>query len=104
MSRVVDTQLSLGTTSSLYGRLLFSQQFDVYKYAMIKRTRPKIVMHGTSRVMQIRDFMFHPLEKWFYNAGGMIQSPHDVATYAAGYAAAMCPSPRCSSLASIPGG
>ncbi len=79
---VVDTQLSLGTTPSLYGRMLFSQQFNVYKYAMIKRTRPKIVMHGTSRVMQIRDFMFHPLEQWFYNAGGMIQSPQDVVTYA----------------------
>ena len=82
MSRVIDTQLSLGTTSSLYSRMLFSQQLNVYKYAMIKRTRPKIVMHGTSRVMQIRDFMFHPLEQWFYNAGGMMQSPHDVATYA----------------------
>jgi hypothetical protein len=82
VSRVIDTQLSLGTTSSLYSRMLFSQQLNVYKYAMIKRTRPKIVMHGTSRVMQIRDFMFHPLEQWFYNAGGMMQSPQDVATYA----------------------
>jgi hypothetical protein len=81
-SRVIDTQLSLGTTPSLYGRMLFSQQLNVYKYAMIKRTRPKIVIHGTSRVMQIRDFMFHPVEQWFYNAGGMMQSPQDVATYA----------------------
>jgi hypothetical protein len=79
---VVDTQLSLGTTPSLYGRALFSQQFNLYKYEMIKRKQPKIVMHGTSRVMQTRDFMFHPLEHWFYNAGGMIQSPQDVATYA----------------------
>jgi hypothetical protein len=83
LSRVVETQLNLGTTPSLYGRMLFSQQFNAYKYAMIKRTRPKIIMHGTSRVMQIRDFMFHPLGHWFYNAGGMIQSPQDVATYAA---------------------
>lgn len=82
LSRVIDTQLSLGTIPSLYGRMLFSQQFNVYKYGMLKRTRPKIVIHGTSRVMQIRDFMFHPLEPWFYNAGGMIQSPQDVATYA----------------------
>ena len=79
---VVDTQLSLGTMPSLYGRMLFSQQFNLYKYDMIKRKQPKIVMHGTSRVMQMRDFMFHPLEDWFYNAGGMIQSPQDVATYA----------------------
>jgi hypothetical protein len=82
VSRVIDTQLNLGTTASLYSRMLFSQQLNVYKYAMLKRTHPKIVMHGTSRVMQIRDFMFHPLEQWFYNAGGMIQSPQDVATYA----------------------
>jgi hypothetical protein len=81
VSRVVDVQLSLGTTPSLYDRMLFSQQLNVYKYAMIKRIRPKIVIHGTSRVMQIRDFMFHPLEQWFYNAGGMMQSPQDVATY-----------------------
>ena len=94
VSRVVDTQLSLGTTPSLYGRLLFSQQFDVYKYAMIKRTRPKILMHGTSRVMQIRDLMFHPLEKWFYNAGGMIQSPHDVAPYAARIRSGALPKPE----------
>lgn len=82
LARVVDTQLSLGTTPSLYGRMLFSQQFNVYKYAMIQRKHPRIVIHGTSRVMQIRDFTFHPLEPWFYNAGGMIQSPQDVATYA----------------------
>ena len=82
VSRVVDTQLSPGATPSLYGRMLFSQQLNVYKYAMIKRTRPTIVIHGTSRVMQIRDFMFHPLQKRFYNAGGMLQSPQDVATYA----------------------
>jgi len=82
VSRVVDVQRRLGTTPSLYGRMLFSHQLNVYKYAMLKRTRPKIVIHGTSRVMQIRDFMFHPLEPWFYNAGGMMQSPQDVATYA----------------------
>jgi hypothetical protein len=82
LSRVVHTQGALGKTPSLYGRQLFSQQFNLYKYAMIKAKRPKIVIHGTSRVMQVRDFMFHPLEPWVYNAGGMIQSPYDVATYA----------------------
>jgi hypothetical protein len=94
LARVVDTQLSLGTTPSLYGRLLFSQQFNVYKYHMIKRTHPKIIMHGTSRVMQIRDFMFHPLEQWFYNAGGMLQSPHDVASYAASIRSGDLPKPE----------
>jgi hypothetical protein len=94
LARVVNTQLSLGTTPSLYGRMLFSQQFNVYKYHMIKRTRPKIIVHGTSRVMQIRDFMFHPLEKWFYNAGGMIQSPQDVATYAARLRSGDLPKPE----------
>ena len=94
LSRVVDAQLRLGTTPSLYGRMLFSQQFNVYKYHMIKRTRPKIIIHGTSRVMQIRDFMFHPLEQWFYNAGGMIQSPHDVASYAARIRSGDVPQPE----------
>lgn len=82
LSRVVHAQLSLGQRPSLYGRLLFSQQFNLYKYEMIRRKRPRIIVHGTSRVMQVRDFMFHPLEPWFYNAGGMIQGPNDVATYA----------------------
>ncbi|HEY5865614.1 MAG TPA: hypothetical protein VI542_08705 [Candidatus Tectomicrobia bacterium] len=81
VSRVIDTQLRLGTTRSLYSRMLFSQRINGYKYAMLKRLRPMIVIQGTSRVMQIRDVMFHPLEKEFYNAGGMIQSPYDVATY-----------------------
>ena len=63
VSRVIDTQLRLGTTRSLYSRMLFSQRINGYKYAMLKRLRPMIVIQGTSRVMQIRDVMFHPLEK-----------------------------------------
>ena len=81
-ARVVDTQLRLAPTPSLYSRMLFSQRMHVYKYAMLKRRGPPIVIQGTSRVMQIREVMFHPLEQEFYNAGGMIQSPDDVATYA----------------------
>jgi hypothetical protein len=44
--------------------------------------------------MQIRDFMFHPLEQWFYNAGGMMQSPHDVATYAERIRSGALPKPE----------
>ena len=82
VSQVVGTQLSLETTPSLYGRMLFSQQTNLYKYLMLQRTRPTIVIHGTSRVMQIREVMFHPLEEEFYNAGGMFENLRDVATYA----------------------
>jgi hypothetical protein len=81
VSRVVRTQLRLGQTPSLYERMLLSQQFNLYKYEMIKAKRPKIIIHGTSRVMQIRDFVVQPLHPWFYNAGGMIRGPDDVATY-----------------------
>jgi hypothetical protein len=81
IARVVRTQLSL-PTPSLYGRTFFSQQFNLYKYEMLQQKRPRIVVLGTSRVMQMRDFMFEPLAPSFYNAGGMVQGPTDVANYA----------------------
>jgi hypothetical protein len=81
-SYVARTQVELGNAPSLYSRLLFSEQFPLYKHEMTKQKRPKILILGTSRVMQVRDFVFHPLETSFYNAGGMIQSVYDMELYA----------------------
>ncbi len=82
-SYVVRRQLAMGQTPSLYGRLLFSQQANVYKREMINQKRPRIVVFGTSRVLQMRDLMFRPLEAEFYNAGGMIRTSEDVTSFVA---------------------
>jgi hypothetical protein len=82
VSSVAHLQLHGGTSPTLFARLLFSEHFPLYKYTMLALKHPKILIFGTSRVMQVRDFMFHPLEQVFYNAGGMIQSVYDVETYA----------------------
>jgi len=63
---------------TLYGRGYFSQQFNLFKLAGIKHRRPAILAVGSSRVMQIRDFMFTPLEKDFYNAGGLLHNAYDL--------------------------
>jgi len=76
-------ELALGTQLSnadetLYGRGYFSQQFGIYKLAGIRHKSPKILAIGSSRVMQIRDFMFRPLDKDFYNAGGLLLNAFDL--------------------------
>jgi hypothetical protein len=63
---------------TLYGRGYFSQQFGLYKLAGIRHKRPLILAVGSSRVMQIRDFMFTPLDGHFYNAGGMLRNAFDL--------------------------
>ncbi len=67
---------------SLYGRQYFSQQYNLYKTMNIRQRTPTIVILGSSRVMQFRDFLFHPFEKEFYNGGGLIQNLADVIAYA----------------------
>jgi hypothetical protein len=66
------------TDETLYGRGYFSQQFGLYKLAGINHKRPLILTVGSSRVMQIRNFLFAPLEEHFYNAGGMLQNAFDL--------------------------
>ncbi len=81
VSRVVRVQQE-SPTPVIYSRNLLSQQFGIYKLESIRRRAPQIVAVGSSRMMQFRDFMFAPLEKSFYNAGGMIQSVEDYAAFA----------------------
>ncbi len=78
----------------LYSRTLLSQQFGIYKLASIRRAEPAIVVVGSSRVMQFRDFMFAPLDDAFYNAGGMIESASDLDTYADLILAGEVPKPQ----------
>lgn len=94
ISYVVRTQAQLGNDHSLYARWFFSSQFNLYKYDMTQLKRAEILIHGTSRVMQVRDFMFHPLEASFYNAGGMIRSVFDLLTFAHMVQRNVLPKPR----------
>jgi len=58
------------------GNLLFGSGYHpdnrAYQSAMMVEKRAEILVLGSSRVLQIRDFMFHPLEDSFYNAGRAI--------------------------------
>lgn len=67
--------------NTLYLRKYFSHQFNIYKYKLIQIKKPKILILGSSRVMQFRDFMFHPFEKEFLTAGGMIRSVSELKQY-----------------------
>jgi hypothetical protein len=66
----------------IYSRGHLSDQYGVYKVAGIRRTRPRIVVLGSSRVYTIRSFMFAPHEEHFYNAGGAIQNAYDLVEFA----------------------
>ena len=78
----------------IYGRAFFSQQFNVYKLAGIMHRRPEILAIGSSRVLQIRDFMLAPLDDKFYNAGGLIQNIYDIAAFAEMLQEGKVPGPR----------
>jgi hypothetical protein len=100
VSRVLRVQDEMG--EFLYRPAYFSQQFNVYKSAMIKHRQPSILVLGSSRVMKIRDFMFHPLESSFYNAGGMLQTLDDLTEYADMVKAGELPKPRVAIVAVDP--
>src|SRR5260370_798126 len=63
-----------------------SQDFYSYKYYGIKRTTPRTLILGSSRVMEFRAEMFGiqlaqpPWE--FYNAGGLIENLQDLEDFA----------------------
>lgn len=80
VDRVIELQGKY--TECLYGREYFSQQMNYFKYKNIKKKAPEILILGSSRVMQVRDFIFSPLESTFYNAGGMIQNVFDISQFA----------------------
>jgi hypothetical protein len=64
------------------GTRFFPHGFNVFKLAGIRHRQPGILVVGSSRVMQIRDRSFQPLESEFYNAGGLLQSVFDLNTLA----------------------
>src|SRR3954469_10420896 len=80
IAKVIAAQENL-QGESIWGRANFSQQYNLSKSAMIRRRNPRILVLGSSRVMEFRSFMFHPYEASFYNAGGLIQTVNDLAEY-----------------------
>ncbi|MDH5587778.1 MAG: hypothetical protein OEZ05_14245, partial [Nitrospirota bacterium] len=68
---------------SIYGPRFFSDQFNIYKLSGIRYRQPWILAIGSSRVMQIRDIMFSPMEAKFYNGGGILRNALDLETFAA---------------------
>jgi hypothetical protein len=69
------------------GRLFMRQYFDqgLYrlKHLMVEKRHPRVLILGTSRVMQFRQEMFRPQEGEFCNAGGMIQHLRDLEEFTA---------------------
>ncbi len=63
-------------------RTIFSQQFNVFKTAILREDAPGVVVLGSSRVMKFRDFMFAPYDTSFYNAGSLFQDLVDLTAYA----------------------
>jgi hypothetical protein len=59
-------------------RGVISQDYNVYKLEGINLHNPEILVVGSSRVMKFREEFFNTDQYRFYNAGGMIQSAHDL--------------------------
>lgn len=76
-------QQQQSTNESIYGPRFFSDQFNIYKLSGIRSRHPAILAIGSSRVMQIRDIMFHPKENDFYNGGGLLKNAFDLEAFAA---------------------
>jgi len=88
------THQQQSTNESIYGPRFFSNQFNIFKLAGIRYRHASILSIGSSRVMQIRDIMFHPLEKEFYNAGGLLRNPFDLDAFATLIAREELPLPK----------
>jgi hypothetical protein len=69
------------TPGSLFMRGILDQGFYRYKFLNILKRRPKILVLGSSRVMEFRKEMFGERGDQFYNAGGMIHDLGDLKAF-----------------------
>ena len=79
--------------TGLFGRRYFSQDYNQYKLSRMADKEPGILVAGSSRVLQFRDFMFHPLGAKFYNAGRLLVCVNDLACLAGMMAEGKTPRP-----------
>ena len=63
---------------SLFLRKYLSQEFNTYKTKGIEINSPKILVTGSSRVMQFQESYF---TNSFYNSGGLLQNREDFRTF-----------------------
>lgn len=77
ISKVADIQ-SKTTKELYYGRQFFENSLSLYKYEMLQRKQPKVLVIGQSVVLQFRDFMFEPYQNDFYNTGLMVRNLNDL--------------------------
>lgn len=80
MDEVISTELQtleLGE-DSLFGRMLVAEELRRYKLMNILRRNPKVLVLGTSTVMQFRGQMFGDDASEAYNAGGITQQPEHI--------------------------
>jgi hypothetical protein len=63
---------------SFFARLMIDQGTFRYKYLQVLRQRPKILVLGSSRMMQFRAEMFGQQASHFYNGAGLVHSVEDL--------------------------
>lgn len=68
----------------LFMRGLLDQGFFRYKSLQFEEKKPKVLVLGSSRVMEFRAEMFGVRSNEFFNAGGLIQDLSDLQTLAEG--------------------
>lgn len=69
VDRIVEEQRETG---GLYNGFIHS--VVSYKYSSYRQEKPEVVVIGSSRSLQVRDYFF---DARFYNAGGEVRSPTD---------------------------
>jgi hypothetical protein len=89
IERVIETQRR--NPSALFMRGILDQGFYRYKFLRFEALRPKVLVLGSSRVMEFRREMFGERGKDFFNAGGLIQDLSDLHAFAENLSPATAP-------------
>lgn len=63
---------------SFYGRQLYGNILNIYKYNTMLQRNPEVLILGQSIVLCFRDFYFKPYDSSFYNTGLMVRNVADL--------------------------
>lgn len=77
ISEITDKQ-STSKKEIFYGRRLLPENLSLYKYEMLLKTQPEVLVLGQSVVLQFRDYMFKPFHDKFYNTGLLVRNHKDI--------------------------
>jgi hypothetical protein len=78
IDRVIEKQITSSDTKNILFRSGLNQFAFSYKTKMMKKVKPRVVVLGSSRSMQVREQFF---EQKFINLGGAIQGVTDLEDY-----------------------